>query len=438
MSRFPIPSLDSVEAATALPASADVVVIGGGIAGAAAAFFLAEKGLRVVVCEKGRFGGEQSSRNWGWVRQMGRDKAELPLAIESLRLWRELEPRWGIRTGFRQTGIVYAFRPGESSEGLSGWAESAQDHQLPIRSLSRDEIAELLPGIAPGFDTGFHTANDGRAEPSMAAPALAEAARQRGAVLLENCAVRAIETEAGRLSGVITEKGTIRCSAAVVAGGVWSRLFLGNLGVTFPQLKLLGTTMRVEASGNVPEMPVGGSDFAFRRREDGGYTVSRRNAATALIVPDSFRFFFEFLPSLRTSWRELRLRIGRQFVTELAMPRRWAADATTPFERFRCLDPEPDERLNQAGLTNTVRAFPALSNARVTHQWAGLIDATPDAVPVIGPIASVPGLFLSSGYSGHGFGIGPGAGRLTADLVAGDSPIVDPTPFRFERFARAG
>ncbi len=160
----------------------------------------------------------------------------------------------------------------------------------------------------------------------MAAPALAEAARQRGAVLLENCAVRAIETEAGRLSGVITEKGTIRCSAAVVAGGVWSRLFLGNLGVTFPQLKLLGTTMRVEASGNVPEMPVGGSDFAFRRREDGGYTVSRRNAATALIVPDSFRFFFEFLPSLRTSWRELRLRIGRQFVTELAMPRRWAAD----------------------------------------------------------------------------------------------------------------
>ncbi len=94
--------------------------------------------------------------------------------------------------------------------------------------------------------------------------------------------------------------------------------------------------------------------------------------------------------------------------------------------------------MNQAGLTNTVRAFPALSNARVTHQWAGLIDATPDAVPVIGPIASVPGLFLSSGYSGHGFGIGPGAGRLTADLVAGDSPIVDPTPFRFERFARAG
>jgi glycine/D-amino acid oxidase-like deaminating enzyme len=414
-----------------------VVIIGGGIAGSAAAFFLAEKGLRVVVCEKGRFAGEQSSRNWGWVRQMGRDTAELPLAVESLNLWRELEPRWGIRTGFRQTGIVYAFRPGEREEDLASWAEIARQYQLPIRSLGRDEIAELLPGIAPGFEVAFHTANDGRAEPSMAAPALARAAHERGAVLLEGCAVRAIETEAGRVSGVITEKGVIRCSAAVVAGGVWSRLFLGNLDITFPQLKLLATTMRVETSENVPEMPVGGSDFALRKREDGGYTVSRRNASVALIVPDSFRFFADFLPSLKTSWRELRLRIGRQFLTELAMPRHWAADAATPFERFRCLDPAPSERLNQAGLTNTGRAFPAFSKARVTHQWAGLIDATPDAVPVIGPIPSVPGLFLSSGYSGHGFGIGPGAGRLMADLVAGDSPIVDPAPFRFDRLTRA-
>jgi glycine/D-amino acid oxidase-like deaminating enzyme len=415
-----------------------VVIIGGGIAGSAAAFFLAEKGLRVVVCEKGRFAGEQSSRNWGWVRQMGRDTAELPLAIESLNLWRELEPRWGIRTGFRQTGIVYAFRPGENEEGLSSWASSAMEHQLPIRRLGRKELEELLPGIAPGFEVAFHTVNDGRAEPSTAAPALARAAQARGAVLLEGCAVRAIETEAGRVSGVITEKGAIRCSTAVVAGGVWSRLFLGNLDIAFPQLKLLGTTMRVETSGNVPEMPVGGSDFAFRKREDGGYTVSRRNASVALIVPDSFRFFADFLPTLKTSWRELRLRVGRQFLTELAMPRHWAADATTPFERFRCLDPAPNERLNRSGLTNTGHAFPAFSQARVTHQWAGLIDATPDAVPVIGPIPAVPGLFLSSGYSGHGFGIGPGAGRLMADLVAGDSPIVDPTPFRFDRLTRAG
>ena len=95
-----------------------MVIIGGGIAGVCAAFFLAEKGLRAVVCEKGRIAAEQSSRNWGWVRQMGRDIAELPLTIESLNLWRELEPRWGIKTGFRETGIVYTFRKGENEENL--------------------------------------------------------------------------------------------------------------------------------------------------------------------------------------------------------------------------------------------------------------------------------------------------------------------------------
>ena len=411
-----------------------MVIIGGGIAGVCAAFFLAEKGLRAVVCEKGRIAAEQSSRNWGWVRQMGRDIAELPLTIESLNLWRELEPRWGIKTGFRETGIVYTFRKGENEENLGYWSEVAQQHQLPVRVLTKDQLGDLLPGISPDFEIAFHTANDGRAEPSMAVPAIARAAQDRGAVMLENCAVRGIETEGGNLSAVVTEKGTIRCAAAIVAGGVWSRLFLGNLGVTFPQLKLLGTVMRVEANGNIPPMPVGGTDFSFRRREDGGYTVSRRNASVVPIVPDSFRFFTDFMPSFRTSWRELRLRVGRQFFEELAMPRRWAADAVTPFERYRCLDPAPNETLNAAGLGNLKRAFPRFSDARITHQWGGLIDATPDGVPVIAPIADIPGLFLSSGYSGHGFGIGPGAGRLAADLVSGDTPLVDPVPFRFNRF----
>ena len=408
-------------------------MIGGGIAGASTAFFLADKGLRVAVCEKGRFGGEQSSRNWGWVRQMGRDRAELPLAIESLNLWRSFESRWGIRAGFRQTGIVYTFRSGENEEGLAAWADAANDYQLPVKRLTQAQLRDLMPGIAADFDVAFHTSNDGRGEPSMAVPAIARAAQDRGVALLEECAVRSVETEAGHVSGVVTEKGVIRCSSVVVAGGVWSRLFLGNLGITFPQLKILGTAFRVETDARLPELPVGGSDFAFRRREDGGYTVSRRNASLALITPDSFRFFSDFLPSLKSSWRELRLRVGGQFVSELTMPRRWSADAVTPFEKFRMLDPAPKQGLNREGLTNTVRAFPAFAGARVTHQWAGLIDTTPDAVPVIDDVATMPGLFISSGYSGHGFGIGPGAGRLTADLVAGDTPVVDPAPFRLSR-----
>ncbi len=79
-------------------------------------------------------------------------------------------------------------------------------------------------------------------------------------------------------------------------------------------------------------------------------------------------------------------------------------------------------------------AFPAFARARIAESWGGLIDSTPDAVPVIAPVHKVPGFFLMSGFSGHGFGIGPGAGRLMSDLVTGGPPVVDPAPFRFERF----
>jgi glycine/D-amino acid oxidase-like deaminating enzyme len=79
-------------------------------------------------------------------------------------------------------------------------------------------------------------------------------------------------------------------------------------------------------------------------------------------------------------------------------------------------------------------AFPAFKSMRVAESWAGLIDFTPDAGPVISPVENLPGFFLATGFSGQGFGIGPGAGKFAADLVAGDTPAVDPTPYRFERF----
>jgi len=112
----------------------------------------------------------------------------------------------------------------------------------------------------------------------------------------------------------------------------------------------------------------------------------------------------------------------------------WPLDRASPFEKTRMYDPEPMEKLNQEAKARLDQAFPIFAKARIAQQWAGLIDVTPDAVPVISPIDSVPGFFVATGFSGHGFGIGPGAGRLMADLVTGDPPIVDPAPFRFTRF----
>ena len=86
-------------------------------------------------------------------------------------------------------------------------------------------------------------------------------------------------------------------------------------------------------------------------------------------------------------------------------------------------------------LKNLKRDFPVFEPLETVERWAGVIDVTPDEVPIIDSVPKISGLFISTGFSGHGFGIGPGAGRLTADVVTGDKPCVDPTPFRYERFS---
>jgi glycine/D-amino acid oxidase-like deaminating enzyme len=411
-----------------------VVIIGGGIIGASTALFLAEKGHSVVLCEKGRIGGEQSSRNWGWCRTMGRDAREIPLAIESLRLWRGMNARTGRETGFRQAGIVYLCENEKEVAAQEAWLNEARQYQVDARLLRGAAIDTLVPGASSMFVAAMHTPTDGRAEPSHAAPAIAEAARAAGATILTECAVRGIETQAGRIGGVATEKGRIRCDAVVVAGGAWSRLFCGNAGIELPQLRVLASVFRTTPLDGAPEVAVGGSVFAFRKRLDGGYTIARRNANVADITPDSFRLLLHYLPTLRQNYGEIRIRFGRRFFQELRVPRRWSLDAPTPFEAVRVLDPAPKQATLDEARAALSRRFPVFARMQVAESWGGMIDVTPDAVPVIGEVASLPGFFLATGFSGHGFGIGPGAGRLAADLVAGDTPIVDPAPFRFGRF----
>jgi glycine/D-amino acid oxidase-like deaminating enzyme len=430
------PSVDPVRASTEFPSRVDVVVIGGGIIGASTALTLAERGVSVALCEKGRVGGEQSSRNWGWCRKMGRDIAEIPLAIESLKLWERMPERTGIDVGFRKNGILYLCENEKDAAKREKWLESARPFQIDTRMVGPDEVARLLPGSSRRWPAALYTASDGCAEPQRATPAIANAAMTQGAMVLENCAVRGIETEAGRVAGVVTERGSIRCSQVVLAGGAWSGLFCGNLGIRFPQLHVLGCVLRTEPLEGAPVPAASGSDFAFRLRADGGYSVAQRAANVVDIVPDSFRYFFDFLPSLIHDREELRLRFGRRFFAQWNTARHWALDRTTPFEAIRTLDPDPSPSILAEAMRNLVRAFPMFQHAKTAQSWAGLMDATPDAVPVISALPSTPGFFLASGFSGHGFGIGPGAGQLTADLVMGRTPIVDPTPYRFERFSR--
>jgi len=431
------PPVDRVASDTALPSRAGIVVIGGGIIGTSTALFLAEKGHSVVLCEKGEIGAEQSSRNWGWCRTMGRDAREIPLALESLRLWRGMNERAGRETGFRQAGIVYLCENEKEVAAQEAWLEQAREYQVEARLLRGEAVDDVMPGGGKSFIAALHTPTDGRAEPAHAAPAIAEAAREHGAIILTNCAVRGLDLQAGGVAGVVTEHGRIACDAVVLAGGAWSRLFCGNTGIDLPQLKLLGSVFRTAPLSGGPDVSGAGNVFGWRKRLDGGYTISRRNANTADITPDSFRLLRDYWPTLRQYYGEFRLRLSRRFIEEWRQRTQWALDQGTPFEAVRVLDPAPNQRVLAEGRAALSRVFPVFANMQVVQSWAGLMDVTPDAVPVIDEVARIPGFFIATGFSGHGFGIGPGAGRLMADMVAGDAPVVDPAPFRLDRFARA-
>ena len=427
------PVIDPADTDSDLPAHAAIVVIGGGIIGVSAALHLARQGVSVLLCEKGKLAGEQSSRNWGWVRKTGRDLREVPLIIESLRMWGELT-REGLPTGFTECGVLYVSRSDDDRERYERWLDRVSSYQMGSRMVDGDELASLLPGATKRFGSALYTKTDGRAEPQKAVPALAAAARAAGAVLVENCAVRGLDLMRGRVAGVVTERGRVACESVILASGAWSRLFCGSLGLRLPQLKTRSSVLRTGPLEGGPETSAWLGSCAYRKRADGGYTIANGSANIVPITPDTFRFFSEFLPAARSERRSLRLRLDDRFLAEARTPKRWDLDKPSPFETTRMLDPDPVPSINDAAVRDLQEVFPVFRKAAVAQQWAGLIDVTPDAVPVISEVDTVPGLVVATGFSGHGFGIGPAAGRLAAEIATARAPIVDPTPFRFSRF----
>ena len=181
-------------------------------------------------------------------------------------------------------------------------------------------------------------------------------------------------------------------------------------------------------------MAVGGPDFSFRKRHDGGFTITQRGALIAPLTLDSLMIGLRYLPVLRAQWRNLRVTLGEAFVDDVRSARRWSPTAVTPFERLRTIDPPVNEALNAEAMANLIAAWPVFAKAVVAQAWGGMIDVTPDSMPVIDRMRALPGLTVASGFSGHGFGTAPAAGQLAADLVTGARPILDPAPYRYDRF----
>ena len=423
-----------VEFQDALPDAVDVVVIGGGVAGICAAYYLAKAGVSVLVCEKGRVAGEQSSRNWGWVRQQGRDPDELPLVTEAIRLWEDIAQDVDVDIGFKRTGVLYCANTPEQLAEYEKWQKFAEEQQLDTRMITADEVDNLLGG-APGKTVGgMLTASDAKAEPFKSVPAIARALQKHGGLVRENCAVRTLVTQGGEVSGVVTEEGEVKAQSVVCAGGAWTTRFLGNLNIWLPQLTVRGTVVRTAPA---PEFYSGAAmtgHLGIRRRQDGGYTLATGKTHEHYISRDSVRDLASFLPVLRSGAMAVQLRLNDGLWSRLRAAKHWRADEVSPFEKQRVLNPLPSKRAVRQIQADTRTYFPALADVPIAQAWAGMIDTTPDVVPVMDEAPGIKNCYISTGYSGHGFGIGPGAGKAMADMVMGNPIPHDLSRFRYARF----
>lgn len=418
-----------------LPREADVVVVGAGIVGCAAAYYLARRGLHPVVLERGSVHGEQSRKNWGFVRQQGRDPAEVPLVMEANRIWRGIERELGADVEWVQGGNLALGATPERMALFEEWQAVARGFGLDTRVVGPGELQAIVPGLAGGWLGGMHTPGDGHADPPKATDAFARAAVAHGASIHLGTSVTGVATSGGRASAVLTAGGEIRTSWVVCAAGAWSWRLARTVGLALPQRWVRGTVARTTAAPPVSACAVWGPGVAFRQRKDGSFNIAAGGALDHDVTLDSLRQVRFFLPNFWRNKALFRFHVGRPLARSVGALLPGSPARRDPLAWDRAAEPVPNGTKVARSLAELQRVLPSLPALGIATSWAGYIDATPDMVPVLGETPGVTGLVLATGFSGHGFAMGPIAGRLVSELVVDGKASIDLAPFRFSRFA---
>ena len=416
-----------------IPSKAEVVIIGGGIVGISTAYYLAKEGVDVCLCEKGYISGEQSSRNWGWVRVQGRDEREIPMMLKSLDIWRNLSIELGEDTGYREDGCLYTAYTDKELNDYQSWVDLAKIYNIKTDFIEGNELKKEVGAASKNWVGGIITRSDGRAEPQKASLAISRGAEKHGATILTSCAVRGLETSSGKVSAVVTEHGTINTSIVLCAAGAWSSMFCRSIGIDVPQLRVRGTVARTSAINTSIKGNIFDKNIGIRKRNDGGYTVAHGSVLDHSITPNTFRYAPKYLRALWKEFNALRLSIGSDFFDEMKMSKQWKLDEASPFERTRVLNPSPNKAVIREIESNLGVIYPELKDAKIIECWAGMVETTPDVAPIIGEIKKIPGFYIGTGFSGHGFGIGPGAGEAIAGMIQNKDHI-DLSAFKLTRF----
>jgi sarcosine oxidase subunit beta len=369
-----------------LPASASVVVIGGGVMGLSAAYHLARAGVPdVVVLERHTLGSGSTCKAAGGVRAQFSDPVNIELGRRSLRAYERFGEELGQEIDLQKSGYLFLLDDPDHVAAFEANVALQNSMGVPSRMISAAEAKQLSPMVAlDGILAAAWSPEDGHCTPESVVLGYAGGARRAGARIVTHCAVTGIEVVDGQVRGVLTDGGRIATGTVVCAAGAWSREVGEMVGVDLPVVPLRRQILTTE--------PMPGLDPA---------------------TP----FTIDFATSLYFHLEGPGLLLG------MSDP-----DETPGFELGRT-----DAWLPRLGEAIS-RRVPALAEVGIASGWAGLYEMTPDHNALVGEAEGVSRFLYATGFSGHGFLMGPAIGEVLRDLVLGRAPVVDVSGLSVERF----
>lgn len=366
--------------------SADILVVGGGIQGCSTALHLARRGADVLLVEKNSCGRHASGVNAGGVRRLMRHPAEVPLSLESMRMWHNIVDLVGADCGFKISGQVAVAADATEWEILRARAAKMQASGWTHEELiGSEELYEVLPALVPGCLGGLIAREDGFASPFLTTRAFCAAAQRAGARIVEGVRAETPRRQGGRWH-LDSSAGPIEARVLVNCGGAWGATIAAALGEMVPLVVDSPMMMVTLPMPHFCDPVVIGVNrkLSFKQAQNG----------TVLIGG------------------------GHRGEPDLA--------GETSTVEFRNL-------IKSAAIVSEL--FPALRGARIAHSWSGIASTLPDGIPVIGPSMTEPEAFHGFGFCHHGFQLGPVVGRILSDLVLDGASALPLDPFRIDRFA---
>ncbi len=373
-----------------VPRRASAVIIGGGVMGVSIAFHLAEAGVRdVVLVERDALGAGSTSKAAGGVRAQFSDRLNIELGMRSLEAFRRFGQRPGQEIDLHQVGYLFLLETPEQVAAFQQSVDLQKSMGVPSRMLSPEEALELSPLIdASGLSGAAFSPTDGHCTPESVVLGYATAARRLGVRILTGCRATGIVTRGGEIAAVDTEAGRIETDTVICATGAWSREVGSWVGVDLPVTPVRRQILITEP---VPDLPP--------------------NLPMTLHFGTSFYFHTE----------------GAGLLIGMSDP-----DEPPGF------DTRPDDAWLPRLTAAIERCAPRLLDVGLSSGWAGLYEMTPDHNALIGEARSVSRFLYATGFSGHGFLMGPAVGEVVRDLVLGVPPYVDISPLDAGRFSAAG